>query len=136
VFVSGLMGVESPPRRIIDAWLDGRFTLVTSLTLVEELTHVLGYPRITERIRLDPAEVDLILAALLSQAQVVPGLLELLGVTRDPKDDAVVSAALEGGADYIVSGDDDLRVLEAHEGVKIIAPRQFLEILEKGPAAD
>jgi hypothetical protein len=129
VFVSGLMGVNSPPRQIVDAWLDGRLTLVTSLYLVDELAHVLSYPKITERIPLDESEVDAILAALLSQAEMAPGELELPGVTRDPKDDAVVACAVEGEADYIVSGDDDLLVLNVYKDVKIVTPRQFVEIM-------
>jgi hypothetical protein len=131
VFVSGLMGVNSPPRQIVDAWLDGRLTLVTSLYLVDELAHVLSYPKITERIPLDESEVDAILAALLSQAEMAPGELELPGVTRDPKDDAVVACAVEGEADYIVSGDDDLLVLNVYKDVKIVTPRQFVEIMSK-----
>jgi hypothetical protein len=129
VFVSGLMGIESPPRRIVDAWLDEQFTLVTSLTLVEELAHVLSYPKIAGRIRLGESEVDAILAALLSQADMVPGVLELPGVTRDPKDDAVVACAVEGEADFIVTGDQDLLALDSHEGTRMVTPREFLELL-------
>jgi putative PIN family toxin of toxin-antitoxin system len=131
VFVSGLMGVKSAPRRIIDAWVDGRFTLVTSLLLVEEPAHVLSYPRIAERIGLSRSEVDLILAAMLSRGDVVRGELALPGVTRDPKDDAVVACAVEGHADCVVSGDEDLLVLGAYEGMEVVTPRRFLEILEE-----
>jgi len=135
VFVSGLMGVKGPPRRIIDGWLDGRFTLVTSLHLAEELAHVLDYPRIADRIRLDRAEMDAILAALVSESEIVPGELDLPGVTRDPKDDAVVASALEGKAEYLVSGDEDLLVLEMYEGMLVVTPRQFLEILREEEAS-
>lgn len=129
VFVSGLMGVVSPPRQIVNAWLDGDFILVTSLYLIDELNHVLSYPRIVDRLRVSDAEVEAILAALLSQAEMVPGKLKLPGVTRDPKDDPVVACAVEGKADYIVSGDQDLLVLEIFQGVQIITPRQFVELI-------
>jgi len=129
VLVSGLISEEGPPRRIVDAWLDGRFLLVTSLYQVEELHHVLTYPRIARRVRLEEAELGLLLAALLSQAEVVPGALQLPGLTRDPKDGAVVSCAVEGEADFIVSGDQDLLVLTKYEGIRVIAPREFVELL-------
>lgn len=129
VFVSGLMGVVSPPRQIVNAWLDGDFILVTSLYLIDELNHVLSYPRVVDRLRVSDAEVEAILAALLSQAEMVPGKLKLPGVTRDPKDDPVVACAVEGKADYIVSGDQDLLVLEIFQGVQIITPRQFVELI-------
>jgi hypothetical protein len=129
VLVSGLVAEQGPPRQVLDAWLEGRYTLVTSLYLVEELTHVLAYPRIAERLRLDEEEVEAILVALLSQAEVTSGQLRLPGVTRDPKDDAVVACAKEGEADYIVSGDQDLLALGECEGIQVVTPRQFVEIL-------
>jgi len=130
ILVSGLVAEQGYPRQILDAWLEGHYTLVTSLYLVEELIHVLSYPRIAKRIRLDEEELAVILAALLSEAEVTPGRLHLPGVTRDPKDDAVVACAKEGEADYIVSGDQDLLVLDEYEGIRIVTPRRFVEILE------
>ena len=129
VLVSGLISDYSPPRQLVDAWLNGQYILVTSLYQVEELNHVLAYPRIASRLRLSDAEVGLILAALLSQGQVVPGALQLPGVTRDPKDDPLVACAVEGAADYLVSGDRDLLDLGETEKIRMVTPRQFLEIL-------
>lgn len=125
VFGSGLMGVGSPPRQIVDAWLDNRFTLVTSLYLVAELTHVLSYPRIADCIQVSSAQIEKILTALLSQTVIVPGKVKLPGVTRDPKDDAVVACAVEGKADYIVSVDKDLLVLGTYQGIQVVTPSQF-----------
>lgn len=130
VLVSGLVSQKGPPRQILDAWLEGRYTLVLSLYLVDELAHVLTYPRIAERVRLMQEELEAILAALLSQAELTPGKLQLPGVTRDPKDDPVVACAVEGQADYIVSGDQDLLVLGEYEGVQVVTPRRFVELSE------
>jgi len=130
VLVSGLISEHSPPRQLVDAWLAGSYRLVTSLYQVEELNHVLAYPHIAGRLRLTDTEVDLILAALLSKAEVVPGELQLPGVTRDPKDDAIVACAQEGEADFIVSGDQDLLALGERRGIQIVTPRQFVDILD------
>ena len=129
VLVSSLVSQHGPPRHALDAWLEGHYTLVTSLYLVEELIHVLSYPRIARQVHLEEEELTAILAALLSQAEVTPGRLRLPGVTRDPKDDAVVACAVEGEADYIVSGDDDLLTLGAYKGISVVTPRRFAEIL-------
>jgi hypothetical protein len=51
-------------------------------------------------------------------------------VTRDPKDDPVAACAKEGGAEYLVSGDQDLLVLGDWEGIQVVTPRRLLEILE------
>jgi putative PIN family toxin of toxin-antitoxin system len=129
VLVSGLLTGQGPPCQIVDAWLESRFALVTSLYQVGELQHVLSYLRILRRLRLEDAETEVVLAALLSEAEVVPGRLQLPGVTRDPKDDAIVACAQEGEAGYIVSGDQDLLVLDEHQGIQVVTPRQFVEIL-------
>ena len=131
VLVSSLMVEHGPPRRILDAWLEDHYNLVTSLYLMEELIHVLSYPRIARRLCLDENDLTAILVALLSRAKVTPGRLRLPGVTRDPKDDAVVACAKEGNADYIVSGDQDLLVLGEYEGIRIVTPRRFVEILRE-----
>lgn len=96
MLVSGLIGRAGPPRRLLDAWLDGRYILVTSLYQVQELNHVLSYPRIASRLALSGKDVDIILAAMLSQAEMVVARLDLSGVTRDPKDDPLVAAAVRG----------------------------------------
>lgn len=51
-------------------------------------------------------------------------------VTRDPKDDYLLAYALVGKADYLVTGDKDLLVLQAEiPDFEIVSPRQFSEIL-------
>ena len=52
------------------------------------------------------------------------------GICRDPDDDSVLACAVAIGANYLVSGDKDLLVLDNCRGVKIIAPRTF-ELLFK-----
>jgi putative PIN family toxin of toxin-antitoxin system len=130
VLVNGLIGRAGPPRQLLDAWLDRRYTLVSSLYQVQELDHVLSYPQIAARLALSQAELDTILAALLSQAEVVVTQLDLSGVTRDPKDDPLVAVAVAEGVDYLVSGNQDLLELAAYEGVKVIAPKDLVEILD------
>ena len=43
----------------------------------------------------------------------------------------VLACAVEGRADYIVSGDRDLLTLESYEEIPIVTPREFLQILAR-----
>jgi uncharacterized protein len=52
-------------------------------------------------------------------------------VCRDKDDDVVLATALAGKADVIVTGDYDLLVLEEFRTVRILSPRQFLELLDR-----
>jgi len=42
--------------------------------------------------------------------------------------------ALDGRADVIVSGDDDLLSLHPFENIPIVGPREFLSIISESPA--
>ena len=46
-------------------------------------------------------------------------------VSRDPDDDVILGTAVAGRCELIVTGDEDLLVLESHEGVRIVSPRGF-----------
>lgn len=61
---------------------------------------------------------------------IVADLPPVTGVVRDPNDDMVVACALEADADYIVTRDKDLLSLGTYEGIRIVTPRQFLDLLE------
>ena len=39
-------------------------------------------------------------------------------------------AAVDGEAGYIVTGDEDLLVLDGFEGIRVLTPRMFFEMLE------
>lgn len=52
------------------------------------------------------------------------------GVASDPDDDHVLAAAVSGQAAYIVTGDKPLQSVGSYQGVKIVSPREFLELLE------
>ncbi len=52
---------------------------------------------------------------------------EIINVCRDPKDDKLLELATSGNADFLVTGDKDLLVLNPFRGVEIITPRKFLE---------
>lgn len=60
----------------------------------------------------------------------ITDLPQVRGVVRDPNDDMVVACALRAGADYIVTRDKDLLSLGTHEGIRIVTPRQFLDLLD------
>lgn len=129
VLISGLISASGPPRQIIDSWLAREFTLVTSPYLIEEVHHVLTYPRIASRLKLSEHELMVLFDKLVSLAEVELKIVPLPGVTRDPKDDAVIACAFASKADYVVSGDQDILVLHAYEGIQMIAPVGFLDIL-------
>jgi uncharacterized protein len=91
---------------ILEAFNEGRFQLLMSQPLMDELQQVWNRPRLRQRINVDQAirlEQQLRYRAIWIDLQTVPPNC------RDPKDAPVLATAIDGQAMVILSGDDDLR---------------------------
>ena len=71
------------------------------------------------------------LATLRDQVSLVDPLPLAARVCRDEDDDVVLATAVAACAERIVTGDQDLLVLGACEGVPLVSPRQCLEWLDR-----
>jgi putative PIN family toxin of toxin-antitoxin system len=50
-----------------------------------------------------------------------------VSVSRDKTDDKFIGLAIDSGAQILISGDPDLRDVEAYKGIEILSPVQFFE---------
>ena len=115
VLVSGL-GWSGAPAAIVDAVTAGELTLLSSPALIAELRRVLSYPKLAKVFANPNAIADLVESA---SVQVLTSTQ--LQVVDDDSDNRVLEAALDGGATYIVSGDDDLLSLGSFHEFPIVA---------------
>ena len=119
------------PARIIKAAEEGKVWIVTSEEIVNEISQTLTYPRL-KRI-CDEAGVSR--QQLIRIVLQVAGLVEVKSkvhvVQADPADNKFLECAVDGKADYIVSGDYHLLKIGSYKKMRIISVRQFLKILEK-----
>lgn len=132
VFVSALLVPDSPPARILELALQGSLRLIISPAILKEIGSVFQYPRLKKSMkkhRLTEEEVADAILKILKVATLTPGEKVVRGASPDPQDDIILSCAVEGQAEFIVSGDQDLIKLEAYEGIKIVTPAGFLKIL-------
>lgn len=82
--------------------------------------------------RITVDEINMLIRFVSEIAQSIKPINEPLpAVTRDPKDDYLLAYAVVGEADYLVTGDNDLLILKKVEGMKIITPRDFAEVISK-----
>ncbi len=124
VFVSGLLRPQGVPGQILRLWRAGQLHLLYSPALLDELVNVLARPRL-RKYGLQPDDVRAIIDFLHEYGQlVIP--TETLSVCRDPKDNHILEIAMTSRADAIVSGDDDLLVLNPFQGIPILSPADFL----------
>lgn len=133
LFVRGLLkGPVTLP--LIQAWKAQRFQLVTSESMLVELFEVLARPKFARYFTQgDTRELgDLIY----ERAEVVEPRVHVT-LCRDPKDNIFLDAAIASQAQYLVTGDDDLRgdetliaTMAQMYGVKVVNVPDFLEQLK------
>lgn len=128
-WVSGLIW-SGAPRRLIEVVLNGDVLSLTSQSLNLEFARVLGYPRIEKALLKRGFSCDDLAAQFAFLNQVVEVTPLAQRASRDPDDDAVLACALAARADFIVSGDQDLLVIEQWAGIPILTAAQALDFLE------
>lgn len=130
VIVSALINPAGPPGDILKALREKRFTLITSQPINEEILEVLDRPRIRDKYGLSDHLFDI--AFILWEIAEVTSELPTVKIVKDPDDNKFLSAAIGGLAHYLVTGDArDLLGLKEYEGVQIVTPVRFMEVLNK-----
>ena len=74
--------------------------------------------------RIFRADYEEFVAKLRDNAELVD-VHSVVEVCRDPKDNFLLALAKDGNADYLITGDDDLLVLETFEKTKIVTLTDF-----------
>jgi putative PIN family toxin of toxin-antitoxin system len=120
---------SSPPAKLYEALKDQRYILITSRLILREVKDVLGRKKIAIKYHLPPQRRAKIMQLLRALSVVTSGSLKVKVVDADPADDKFFSCAIEGGADYIVSGDRHVLGVREYSGIQVIPPRRFVEIL-------
>lgn len=137
VLASGFLGFErdtNRPGAVLRAWRAGRFELVIAEHILGELARTFGKPYF--RLRFPPGDALAADALLRRRATLVAVTAPVHDIATHPEDDVVLATAISAGADYLVTGDRQLRLLGSVDGVVIVEPREFLDILGREPSDD
>jgi len=130
VVVAGLLW-NGPPRRLLQAAIDGEVDLFSSAVLLGELSNTLGYTKFTKRIESFGTSI----AALAAQYAALVSLVAPASVPRvaanDADDDHVIAAAVAARAELIVTGDRrHLLPIGTHQGIAIVTAREVVDRLD------
>jgi putative PIN family toxin of toxin-antitoxin system len=129
VIISAALVLIGGPSGILQAAKRREFDLVISESLLSELERVLSRRRIAGRLGWSGEERSAFLHDIRNRAIVVAPTKQVKRIAVDPPENRVLEAAVEGRADYIVTGDTDLLELGRHDDTEIVTPARFLAIL-------
>ncbi len=117
-----LFGHSKPGKAFYQALRCGE--VLASASTLEELVEVLQREKFERYVT--ASEREEFMEAFVERATFIePG--EEVRACRDAKDDKFLELAVTGGAECIISGDNDLRTLNPFRGISIISAAEFLE---------
>jgi uncharacterized protein len=118
VLISGLLLPSSVPGQAVRKAVAKELLLVSEATM-NELADVLARARFDHYISLEDRKQFLRLLGRL--AEFVP-IIYPVRECRDPKDDKFLELAINGRAELILTGDEDLLMMNPWRGVAILPP--------------
>jgi uncharacterized protein len=127
IIVSAIITPVGKPAAIIDAWLDGKFTLLTCGAHVDELRSTLQKPRVAELVK--PHKAGRLVNQIKRLAETIDPLPPVER-SPDPTDNFLLALSEAGNADYLVTGDKSgLLALDRHKATRIVSASDFAALL-------
>ena len=113
------------PFRVLDLWSHDRILVLASESILREYADLLrDLGREEDKEHLADSWVSFVF-----HHAVLIDVRSRVDASRDPDDNKYLECAIDGGADFVVSGDGDLLSLESFGGIPIVKPRRFVEII-------
>jgi len=123
VILSGLASSKSPPGKIITAWDNHSFDIVSCEYQLSELARVMAWPKVKKLLQWKDAEIQAFIRQLYLRMEVVNIDGIAAQVPADPDDSPILASLIKSNADYLVSGDNDLIALR--ERYPVETPAEF-----------
>ncbi len=124
VLLSSLISKKSPPARVVEYIRHNGF-FAFSVETFTELEEVLNRPKFDKFILKEER------CRFINQIKAICILYEIyqpVNLCRDPKDNKFLDVAIASYADHLITGDEDLLVLENIGNTSIITPRTFVDM--------
>lgn len=129
ILVSAMIVTYGKPAQIVGYSAEHKFILVISDEIIKETDISLHRKHIQKRFHPSDDEINAFIERIRSLGEFIE-IKEIENmVPQDPPDSLVLATAVDGNAEYLVSGNRHLLNIGAHRNVRIVTPAQFLNIL-------
>lgn len=126
IILSSIGWSKGKPRKILNKCIDRELIPIISKDILDEIRTVLKRPKF-DFIKEDEREE--FLSLFLQYSEMVEPKKRVDIIKEDPTDNRIIECALEGNADYIITGDNHLQKLKEFKDIKIIKPADFLKTI-------
>ncbi len=114
------------PYKVVKKGIDKEYRIILSLPILKETQR-----KLRNKFHVPKPKIVLLMDILMIHSEIIDVKTNLEVVETDPDDDKIIECAVDGEADYIVSGDSDLTNLQEYKGIEILKPHKFLKKLKE-----
>jgi len=114
------------PKKIIDRIIDGTDELFISNEILDEIAATMAGPKFKTK----PEIVEEYTRSINEMGKKVFITGKVRGICRDKDDDDKIECGILAGADYLITGDNDLLILGHYQQVKFITAKEYLSLFD------
>jgi len=123
IYLSAIL-FGGPPEEVLDLGRSRVIEILVSPPILNELAKVLG-----EKFGWSKERIEETIAEIKENTTLIEPAVELSVIKTRQKDNRILECAVEGNADYIVSGDKKhIQPLKEYQGIKILSAADFLAL--------
>ena len=126
IFVSSFFWGGNP-KEVFDRVLNGLDELFITDEIIQEIISVMSSNKFT----VNNNEIDDYVKIIEKYSKKIVSENVSVLISRDQDDNKILQCAFDGNVDYIITGDKDLLVLIEYESIKIMKPKEYLELIGK-----
>ena len=113
------------PRKVFDRVTNGLDELYITDKILEEIISVMSRKKFDTSMNKISEYVKIIESYSI---KLLPKN-SLLKISRDEDDNKILQCGFDGDVDFIITGDYDLLVLKEYKAIKIIKPKDYLDLI-------
>jgi len=124
IFVSSFYWAGNP-RKVFDRVTNGLDELYITDEILEEINSVMSRKKFDTSINEIKEYVKII------ESYSIKLSLKKISekISRDENDNKILQCGFDGNVDFIITGDNDLLVLKEYKKIKILKPKEYLDIV-------
>lgn len=124
--IAGSLWPAGPAGFILEKWRESKMDIIVSPAIMDEVERVM-----IENFNAGRETADYLKRVFAYRGRYVEPKEKIDAVKNDPSDNIFLEAAVEGGADFIVTRDNDILRLKNFRGIEIVQPESMANWIRK-----
>ena len=113
--------------KIVDKINQKKIVCILSDEIISEYLKVVNSDEIIDKVANKSLIISKAAQNVISNSQIINPTVRLNVVKEDAADNKIIECAIAGKSDFIITNDNHLLKLKEYCGIKIVAPKEFLE---------